>query len=180
MKAEEAIQLLIDSIIKRVPVSISVGAVKELDKEQRTCTVEREGRPELTNVRLNSVISDHSDHFTVFPKIGSYVLCVMIDEPGNCYLLATSEPEEIAFKIGSSELVAGKDEILFNTGKLGGLVKIDELVDWMGNVYSDLQTLKTQLSTHPVAGNGAVLGLNFMPGTPNPKKETFENKKIKQ
>ena len=53
------------------------------------------------------------------------------------------------------------------------------MVSWMQKVHQDLNTLKMQLSSHPVAGSGAPLGLVFNTQTSYPNKSDFENTKVK-
>ena len=99
-----------------------------------------------------------------------------------CLIGILEGKEALAFLINAEdvELVEVKsDTIEINGGQNGGLMNIDSVIAWMQKVYADLQTLKTQLSTHPVAGNGAVLGLVFSPTTSNPTKTDFEDHKIK-
>ena len=98
-----------------------------------------------------------------------------------CLIGILEGKEALTFLINAEdvELVEVKSEkIEINGGNLGGMVKVEEMVNWMAKLYGDLQTLKTQLSTHITAGNGAPLGLIFNPSTPNPQVKTFANEKI--
>jgi hypothetical protein len=151
MTGAEAIQQLIETLMRRVPVSVTVGTVKDIGTDKRTCTVEREEQPTLFKVRLNSIIDNYTDNVTVFPKIGSYVLCVAIgSDVTDCYLLATSEVEEIAMKIGNQTLKAYKDGFVFNGGDLG-MVFSDKLTEKLNNLEKDLNNLKTVFSTWVVS-----------------------------
>ena len=71
-----------------------------------------------------------------------------------------------------------KNGFTFNDGTVGA-VCADKLVEWMSKVYSDLQTLITLLSTSPVAGNGAPLGVVFTPSTPSPNLADFTDDAFK-
>lgn len=182
MTPEEVFLQLIEAMLKKIPVSVTIGTVEEIDKEKRSITVKREGKPTLYNVRLNSVIADHTDHLTVFPKKGTYALCLMLGDPTNYFVLAIAEPEEVVIKIGSSTLTANnKDGWVFNDGKLNGLVKIDDLINKL-NVLENRMTSHQHLytpagssspvpTTTDVATNAKI--------TPTQRTE-LENKKIKQ
>jgi len=181
MTPEEAFLQLVGSMLKKIPVSITIGTADDIDKEKRTCTVNREESPPLYDVRLNSVISDHKDHCTVFPKKGTFVLCLMLGDPTDYYVLAVAEPEEIAIKIGNSELTAGKDGWVFNGGKLNGLVKIEELVEKL-NVLEERMTNHQHL--YQPAGSSSPVP-TVLDGSTNPKinktqRSDLENTKIKQ
>ena len=107
------------------------------------------------------------------PKLpkNSFVLVSRISNSNDLYISMMSEIEGIALDVDG--------DIVINGGKNDGMVIIGKMVDWMQKVYNDLTTLQTQLSTHPVAGQGAALGLVFNPSTPSPNNKMFENEKIK-
>lgn len=178
MTEDAFVKLLEVALRKAVPSSLVPGKVTSVDKEKRTCDIEREGQPELFGVRLNAIIDNTESHCTVFPKEGSFVIAGLM---GGAYVvLVTSEVESLEGKIGEQSFVFNTDGWAYNNGKLGGMVKIEKMVEWMDKVYSDLQTLKTQLQTHPVAGKGAPLALPFNVTAAKPQKSMFENENVKQ
>ena len=157
---------------------ILIGTAKNVT--DTTCIVGREDAPPLNNVKLNAIDDDLDSYITVIPAENSNVIVGIIETlKTEAVVLRCSEVQKLIVKIGDRTFTIDKSGIIFNDGENHGLVKIAELVEWMGKVYSDLQTLKSQLSTHPVAGNGAPLALAFSPTTPNPTQDTFEDKNIK-
>jgi hypothetical protein len=88
--------------------------------------------------------------------------------------------DAVHIETGETTADMDKNGIVFNGGELKGLVKIEVMIDWMSKLYQDLQTLKNQLLTQPVAGQGAPLNLVFNPVTPQPELTDFENEKVKQ
>jgi hypothetical protein len=75
----EAFQYLVEFIVKnKLPIQVFVGTVKDVDKENDTCTIERENRPELFEVRLNAIVDQITDKLIIYPQTGSYVLCCLI------------------------------------------------------------------------------------------------------
>lgn len=75
----EAFQRLVELVVsKKFQSQVFVGKVKDVDKANDTCTIERENRPELYDVRLNAIVDELSDKLIVYPKSGSYVLCCQI------------------------------------------------------------------------------------------------------
>ncbi|MDR1120034.1 MAG: hypothetical protein LBM08_03875 [Dysgonamonadaceae bacterium] len=136
----------------------------------------------LTDVRLRAVINDESGRLFIKPKVGSYVIVADLSgeylrEP---VVISYSEIDAVNIKIESTTVDIDKDGIILNGGRLKGLVAVDAMVGWMQQVYTDLQMLKTQLSVHPVAGNGAPLAMIFNPSTASPQSSHFTNEKIKQ
>lgn len=181
MTPEESLLQIIETMLKKIPSSVTIGTVGDVDKSKRTCTIKREGAADLYDVRLNSIIDNHADHFTVFPKKGTYALCLTLDNPANYFVLAIAEPEEISLKIGNSELKANKDGWIFNGGTLSGLVKIESLV-------SKLNTLEQRMGSHqhlytPAGSSSPIpttLDAATNPTITNTKKSDIENPKIKQ
>lgn len=145
-----------------------LATVKSVDKSENTCVIDDDGT-ELPGIRLRCITGENNG-IVAYPKKGAYVLCVKVEDTEEWSVIKASEYESIEMTIES---------LVINGGYNGGLVKIDAMIDWMQKVYSDLQTLKTQLNTWPVAGNGAPLALIFNPTSPNPIKSDFEDTKIK-
>lgn len=150
------------------------------DVGELTCRVERDNAPTLFDVRLNAIDDTLESFLTIYPAEGSTVLVGIIENmKTEAVVMRCSEIQKVSIKIGEQTLVLDKDGLVLNDGKNGGVMKITEVVSWMQKVNSDLQTLKSLLSTSTVAGNGAPLAIVFNPTTPNPKKDDFEDKKIK-
>ncbi len=121
-----------------------------LNVSGETCSVQVGGLV-LDGVWLTGVHDQKEKSLVVTPKVGSMVL--MADMSGG-------DLRQLVV-VGHTEV----ESIVVNGGENGGLVNIEELKIWMGNVEQDLRTLKNLLSTTPVVGNGAPLGIVFTPST---------------
>lgn len=144
------------------------------------CDVERENAPTIYDVRLNAIDNDLQSYATIVPKEKSNVLVAVIENlKTEAVVVCCSEVQKVLLKIGTNTVVMDDDGFVFNDGKIAGLAKLPKLIEWMQKVYSDLQTLKTQLQTHPVAGNSAPLAMTFNVSVPNPIQGDFEDKKVK-
>jgi len=109
------IKELIQKLIKKsVPMVARVGLVTYVDFEEHSCEVELTDGTELPAVRLRAVMNDKAEGLIVYPKLGSYVLVSSIDNKS-----------EQSYVVMASEV----DTILFDEGKNGGLVKVEELVN---------------------------------------------------
>jgi len=151
--------------------SASIFTAKVLSTDGDTCCVDVEGLV-VSDVRLRAVVNGEESGILVTPKTDSYV--TVADLSGGrltrCVLIGYSEAEKIE--------VNADDKIIFNGGENHGLVKVEEMVNWMRKVYNDLQTLTTLLSGSAVVGNGEPLGITFTPTTPSPDIDNFQNKDI--
>lgn len=155
------------------------AVVTEVDKTKFTfdCKVLE---TEYTDVPLG-VLKTEQASFVNFPKVGSDCVIAFRElNQARPQLISFQEIEESQINIDGTTIVINKDGIVFNDGKLGGMVKINDLVSWLSKVSSDLTKLQSLLATHPVAGNGAPLALTFIPTATTPTASMFENKKIKQ
>lgn len=123
-----------------------VGVAVSVDEAAGRCDVEIEGKAPAMGAWLRCGTSDGG--VTVVPEVGSEVVVVWLNEAMAVVVMA----EKAA-------------KVVMRGGEKGGLVNLETLKGWMKNVEEDLQTLQGKLSTAPVAGNGAPLGIAFAPKT---------------
>ena len=140
-----------------------VFTAKVVSVDGDTCTVELEDTLKLTDVRLRAVINGENSKILVTPKNNSYVL--VADLTGDLSQLAVigySEVEKIE--------VDANDKIIFNGGKNGGLVEIQELTDALNNLVawcrSHTHTVEEGVAVEPSVGPA-----DFV-------KDDYENKDI--
>ncbi len=153
-----------------------LAEVVDVDIKERTCTISDEGT-KYYGVRLQPITEGQSG-VVLTPKAGAFVLASKI-EGGDLYVIAASEYDSLSAKIADTTLILNEDGIVANNGNNSGLVKIDKMIEWMEHVYNDLSKLSSMLSTHPVTGNGAPLGLTIKLSTKEPVKSNFEDERFK-
>lgn len=171
MSAEAAFLELFKKLMPKA-ATITLGIVESVDKEKHTCDVVRDGQPTLFNCRLNAVIDTLDSYMVAFPKEGSYVLCITLDEPTACFVFACSQLDEISTKIGDTTMVVTEKDILFNGGTLGGLIKISEFTNKLNEfvtTYNGHVHPETGSTTSPTASQAKKFNRN-----------DYENKKVKQ
>ncbi len=140
---------------------------KVLKVEGRYCNVERIGGGSYTKVRLNAVNSENGIY--IKPAVGSIVLVSHLNEI-DCYV----------------SMFSTVDEIIFDGGKNGGLIKIVELenklnalVDTFNNhVHSGVITAVSGGSGAPAVGTPGSSGKSTTSASSFDKSD-FENEKIK-
>lgn len=95
----EAVKAIIKQNEKMI---ITSGVVKKIN--EKSIDVEREGLPDLLEVRFNSVLSSVESEFKITPKVGSAVLCGIIEnDTSEAYLLGFSEIERVNITIDQME-----------------------------------------------------------------------------
>lgn len=129
MSLEKTIADAMESAAKRIiPVLITEGLVKSVDRAKGTCNVEREGLPDLLNVRLNSITEPGQDVITIYPSVGSDVLCALVNnQPTDSVVISANDIEELAGEIKGMKLSWTKDGIVINGGDNGGMTITPEL-----------------------------------------------------
>lgn len=172
MTAEQALAKLIDAALSKIPLSLTIGTVSSVDKENGTCEVVRDGQPTLHDVRLNAVIDSFESQFTVYPSVGSYVVCLMMGDASTYIVLSTTHIDEVLIKAGQSKVQVTQTDILFNEGVLGGLVKLNELTTAL-NRFVVLYNTHTHPCPAGTTDTPAVKSARF-------NASEYENLKVKQ
>lgn len=76
------------------------------DITETTCTVKREGSPDLTGVRLDAIDDTIENQFTIFPKNNSHVVVGIMDGlKTEAVVLRCSEVEIVRIKCGGVSLI---------------------------------------------------------------------------
>lgn len=179
-----------------------VCTVDEVDKTARTidCTPINEGAP-LLGVNLQA--NQEADFgLCLFPEKGSYVVVGFVADGAAGVVLLTEKIEAAEIVIGDTSAVMdadgcrintakisahiNKEDIIFNGGDLGGLVRIEDLTQRLNLIENDINKLKTAMSgwTPAPQDGGAALksaaaswfGAQLTPT----KRGDYENTKIKQ
>jgi len=111
-----------------VPVMVTEGVVKSVNKTDKTCDVTREGLPDLLAVRLNAITQPGDDVVTIYPAVDSKVLCALVEnQTTEAYLLTATDIEQVTGEIKGMKVSWTKDEIKINNGTNGGLTVTPEL-----------------------------------------------------
>ena len=70
-------------------------------------------------------------------------------------MLLTDELDALEVKIGDKTLHFSSEGIVFNGGKLGGIIKIEELTTKLNTIEQDINSLKQSLSSWtPIPSDG--------------------------
>lgn len=144
-----------------------------------TCTVTVDGLS-ISDVRLKPTTDETENAVLITPEEKSEVLVGSLSgDLSNLFVAHVNSVSEVSLNVSEISFKLDKNGITLNGGEISGLAKLPQLVEWMKKVYNDLQTLKTSLQTHVVAGNGAPLAMVVNFTTPNPDQSNFEDEKVK-
>lgn len=109
------------------------------------------GDLELTDVRLKATHKDSDDYMLVTPaKNTMVVVCANNGDLRDLFVCKVDDPEKIYYKHGDLTVeINGKDgKVIINGGNLGGLIKIEELVNRFNAIEDYTKNLKTLYDSH--------------------------------
>lgn len=179
-----------------------VCTVDAVDEKARTidCTPLNEGAPLLgVNLQANQ---GANYGFWLYPEVGSFVIVGFVADGAAGVVLSTEKIKQAEVVIGDTSTVMdadgcriktanmsaniNADNIIFNGGKLNGLVKIDDLTKRLNTIENEINKLKGIMAGWvPVAQDGgAALKTAAADWSADTllltKRSDYENEKIKQ
>ena len=179
-----------------------VCTVDAVDEKARTidCTPLNEGAPLLgVNLQANQ---GANYGFWLYPEVGSFVIVGFVADGAAGVVLSTEKMKQAEVVIGDTSAVMdadgcriktanmsaniNADNIIFNGGKLNGLVKIDDLTKRLNTIENEINKLKGIMAGWvPVAQDGgAALKTAAADWSADTllltKRSDYENEKIKQ
>lgn len=168
------------------PVNCLICTVTKVDKSERTvdCEPVNEDAPLLdVNLQANQ---QGKVGFVQIPRIGSYVVVGFLSDGVAAVVLLCDDVESIEIVVGDYSIIINDNGIMMNGGKLGGLVKIENLTSRLNVIEKDINSLKNLLSSWvPVPNDGgASLKTSLTYWSEHILVETkrgdYENESIKQ
>jgi hypothetical protein len=172
-------------ILNYLRANLVDGIITEVDTVKFTCSVKTQ-LTEFHNVPLRVLISSQAS-FIEIPKLQTNCLMTFRNmNTGRPQLFSVHESEKTILTVGSSSLEITDSLFNFNTGSLGGLVKVNDLLTKINNLEYTLNALidKFNSHTHPgvSSGSSSTAPTTSQEGgriTPTQLNE-IENTKIKQ
>jgi len=161
------------------------GVVKKITGD--TCTV-MIGDLELSDVRLKATNNGADAKLLITPTIDSIVI---IGANGgdlrSTFIIKVDDPEKIFYTHGdiTIDIDGSSGNIKINGGNLGGLIKIEELVNRLNAIEDYVKDFKTKYDSHThlgvLAGNGSSGNTASVVGADPTKtqRDPLEDTKIK-
>lgn len=181
MKETDELRKLFDRRIEEAGTTVFYGKVTAAAEAARTCTVEIDGIP-YENVLLYAIEKPELKGFVFIPAVNSQVLVKRIGDDRYCVemfsvidkvLLSIGEKvtaaldaetlsyknDKISLTITGTKAELTADEIVFNGGSLGGLVKIQELKDSLDSLKTFTEGMHAAIPA-AIAAVGAAMAAN--------------------
>ena len=184
--------MTLQEAIKRIVASgnefyCKICTVDSVNEETRTvdCSPLDEGAPLLgVNLQANQ---EGDDGITIFPAVGSYVVVAFLS-PAVAVVVLTDKADKITAKIGDITAEHTADGVIYNGGKLGGMIAIQKLTDKINALKDTLNDLISKYNSHihtttATVGTGAagVIAKTTSAATAAAafKKDDYEDPKVK-
>ena len=156
-----------------IPLQVFPAQVKEVDENNRTCTVRVNDNVDLYEVKLYAVTDKDLKGFCLIPAQDSQVLVARIANGNDLFVCSFSVVDKVVGTIGKHTSLLVEDEhllletekvtidiakdkvtvdadkeegIVINGGKNKGLVKIDVLNDNLDSIKSFVESMHQQLA----------------------------------
>lgn len=150
-----------------IPLQVFPAQVKEVDENNRTCTVRVNDNVDLYEVKLYAVTDKDLKGFCLLPAKDSQVLVARIANGNDLYVCMFSVVDKVVGTVGSdtsievteNEIKINAQKIEFNGGKNGELVNISSLVSAINTIEDDLNSLKEVFSSWVVCAQDGGLAL---------------------
>lgn len=150
------------------PETSMLAIVKSVNKDECTCVLEDDGL-EYFDVRLRPIVGQNNG-LVAYPKKGAYALAIQIEGTEEWKLIEATEYESVEFLI---------DDFSFNSGDLGGLIKIEELTNKLNGLVQSFNSHTHIVSTTGTAAAQSGTAKAVVTKAAKFKKSDYENTKIK-
>lgn len=179
---------LINLIHETIPAAIP-GKVKSVNEDDFTCVVTPfDDGASYEEVRLKVNVDGMDDGMVSIPEVGSSVLISPLLNSDRAYYVSRfSKVKKWHLKTvsGSNLVFDDQGNVSINGGSLGGVVKVDTLLNKLNAVETDLNNLKTAFASWVVVAADGGAALKAIAAawyaqslTPSTKVE-LENTKVK-
>ena len=179
-----------------IPLQVFPAQVKEVDENNRTCTVRVNDNVDLYEVKLYAVTDKDLKGFCLLPAKDSQVLVARIANGNDLFVCLFSVVDKVVGTVGSDtsidvtedEIKINAKKIEFNGGKNGGLAIAEKIETNLGKITTYLDNMNTAISTAlkavgtvtgVVNGAGAAQGYDLAMESLKIEFDAMENDKIK-
>lgn len=188
-----------------MPPQVFPAVVKEVDEDMRTCTVRINDNVDIEDVRLYAVSDDSLKGFCLIPAIDSTVLVGAMDGRQDFYVVMFSEVDkvlgsigdkteimvqatelkakldEVEFEVKDNKVKVNADEIVFNDGGNGGLIKIEKLTEKINALVDSFNNhthpvSSTDLTTTATVGTGSAGTIQGTVPAPTTRADSLDQK----
>lgn len=139
-------------LINSLSDNLKVAKVLSVDKAKQTCKVQLVSDNIEVTARLRAVENDEDKGSWYVPTVGSTVVVDRMAQFKRHVVLMFSEIDEI--HTTSGKMAISCNDVKFNEGTNGGLVKVEALTSKINTLEQDLTMLKEAFAAWVVAADG--------------------------
>lgn len=145
----EAFKQAVSMMLKeQMVMTVVSGTVKEVRENE--IDVSRTDMADLIDVRFHSVVDDLQGKFKIIPKIGSEVLCAIIEnDASEAYLLACSEVEKVQVIIDDLTFELEKEGVRISNKGENLKTVLNEFQDEFGKLCQEVAKIVVSIGVTP-------------------------------
>lgn len=144
-------------------------------------------RADATFIVRPTLFGQKDKFLAVYPKVGSTAVIAYVNgDPSTPYIVACTEIDRVAIKIGEATIDVSEDTITFNGGENDGLVIVGKLTERLNKIERDINSLKTAIASWVAVPSDGGAALKTATSAwvsqrlVESKNADYENDKIKQ
>lgn len=160
-------------------VSYMEAEVVSVDLSTRSCVVQSVSGNDAVNIENVSLMAAVDDGFLLVPAVGSIVFIAhsTYEKPFICLF---SEIEKVIIVTGGISIEVDSNGVVFNDGSLGGMVKVESIVQRLNLIESKVNSIITAYNAHTHPSNGSPTASIIAGTLSSTSRGDIENEKIKQ
>jgi hypothetical protein len=139
-KKEQILKRLQDLSSDVGPLNSLLAQVVSINEDERTCVI-LDDDIEIFDVRLSPVVNE-KESVTIFPKEGSWVLAIRIEDDTDWMVVAADEIDKIRFKVGDVVFEQTSNGVLIKNGN-------DTLKDILKLIIEAVQKIAVIYGSNP-------------------------------
>ena len=137
-----------------IPMQVFPAVVKDVDEQQRTCTVRVNDNVDIEDVRLYAVVDDRLKGFCLIPAKDSMVLVGRIANSNELFVCSFSVVDKVLGTIGDKmEIAIDEESLSYKCDKTEIEVKSAELTAKIDGVELEVKGNKIKVKAEEIAFN---------------------------
>lgn len=184
---EKELQRIGEEFATSLATIIGKNMLRSVKVEKVDNDVITASRADATFTVRPTLLGQKDKFLAVYPKVGSTAVIAYVNgDPSTPYIVACTEIDRVAIKIGEATIDVSEDTITFNGGENDGLVIVGKLTERLNKIERDINSLKTAIASWVVVPSDGGASLKGVVSSwasqrlTESKNSDYENDKIKQ
>lgn len=146
---EKELQRIGEEFATSLATIIGKNTLRSVTVEKVDDDVITASRADATFIVRPALFGQKDKFLAVYPKVGSTAVISYVNgDSSTPYIVACTEVDRVAIKIGEATINVSEDTITFNGGDNGGMVLVNELTDKLNQLRQQIDAIQTAIANH--------------------------------